>query len=274
MNSIKILPVIVLYNSKLQDQLTYKSILKDKRWNNFVVYDNSSLDIYNTYIQDDRAIYYRDKRNSGLSAAYNYAAIVSKKFNYNWLLILDQDTLFPENAYYEYLHAIETHPCINLFVPNIELSNGTPFSPSKKYFMNIRGVKLDVGIYNLNDYMPVNSGICVNIKEFQKCGGYNEKIHLDFTDYNFIDRFKKYNAIFCVINITALQSFSNEEKKTSILIMRFKQYTSDTYNYIKTLDFISKIKVIVLFVKHTTALTIRTKNACFYTYIIKKIIKK
>ena len=272
LTDMKILPVIVIYNSVLQEQLTYKTLLTDRRWDKFVVYDNSSNDYCSSTIEDERAIYIRDKNNSGLSTAYNFAAKIALNEGYDWLLILDQDTCFSDNAYLYYTNAITDNPNVKLFAPIITLNNGSPFSPSKRTHMGMRGIIVQDGVLSLHDYMPVNSGLCVHIPDYIKCGGYNEKIHLDFSDFCFLDRFEKYNKTFCVIKLHAFQTFSNNETNVKVLLNRYDQYINDFFNYFKTKRASEYFCLILSFIKHTMALSIKTKSLCFLIHIIKKYI--
>ena len=63
----------MLYNALLGEQKSYLSLLRDCRWREFVVYDNSP-ESFVQKISDERAVYVRDSSNGGLSKAYNKAA--------------------------------------------------------------------------------------------------------------------------------------------------------------------------------------------------------
>ncbi|MBP7358773.1 MAG: glycosyltransferase [Prevotella sp.] len=272
MNGVKILPVIVLYNSILEEQNTYKSLLKSECWDKYIVYDNSDTNIKNK-IEDPRAIYIRDINNSGLSKAYNIAASYAKAMGYEWLLILDQDSYFPTDSYMAYRIAIENNKGISLFAPRLIYKFNKPFSPSKLCCGFPIVKRLDEGIYSLHKYVPVNSGMCFSIKEFDKCGGYDENLQLDFTDIRFIDKFKEYNDSFYLLDCNVIQSFSNEVKDYCKLLSRYKQYLRDASNY-PNKGTIRKISLFVLVLKHTLSLTLKTKKNAFISYYINHYLFK
>ena len=74
-----------------------------------VLYDNSLLPINEQY--SENVIYFHDKINGGVSAGYNYASKIAKELgNIDFLLLLDQDTLFSS----DYIDVLVRKSCFSM----------------------------------------------------------------------------------------------------------------------------------------------------------------
>jgi len=171
----KILPVVVLYNIRYENCIVYRSLLQHYKMLHIFVYDNSPSDINSDlHNANDNIRYIHDKSNGGVSAAYNAGYLYAREINADFLLLLDQDTLF-DSQYIETLsEAIKTNPQINVFAAQV-ICNDKPFSPSQLNIFSVKTPRLESGIYKLKQYKPINSGTCVSLDIFDNAGGYNEK---------------------------------------------------------------------------------------------------
>ena len=100
----KIFIEIVLYNKKINESATYISLVSKKNIINqlfthveLLIYDNSPVSQTSDCLNIFSTIYKTNIKNGGVSAAYNYAYEIAKKHNYEWILLLDQDTELNEN---------------------------------------------------------------------------------------------------------------------------------------------------------------------------------
>ncbi len=146
-------------------------------------------------------------------------------------MLLDQDTRLPDSILPEYASAIQKNPKIHLFVPILKLKNGKIFSPSR--YMYKRGFFVDTiipGKQSLYRYAPVNSGIMVRVASFLEVGGYNEKVKLDFSDFQFVERFRKKYPDFWVLNVECLQDFSDDESSYKSQAVRFGYFCEGARN--------------------------------------------
>jgi len=237
-NANAILAVLVLYRTRLEDSETFISLSNSLKNSNLrmdiVVYDNSPTPMVteSDSIRDNWRIHYvHDETNPGVSKAYNEGFRIAKKLNKKWLLLLDQDTFFPENAFVEYSKAIQENPGICLFTP-IVVSKNKIISPCR-YFLN-RGYslrKVKPGVYNFHIKSLINSGMLIHVEAFGRAGGYNENIRLDFADHCFIDKYKANYSNFAVINLRCLQSFSGKQHLTlDSALARFAHYCEGARN--------------------------------------------
>ncbi len=258
--------VIVVYNTKLETSESFQSVEGMRRRGNtldLIVYDNSPTPQQPIETPGLRITYFHDPENSGVSKAYNVAAAHATALRKEWILLLDQDTTLPADILEAYQNEIDRHPEISLFVPVLKLQNGKIFSPCSYRFK--RGFYLKTiaaGIHSLNKLAPVNSGMLVNLKAFHEVGGYNEKVKLDFSDFQFIERFRKVYKTFYVVDIICEQDFSDEEISLPTQAKRFRYYCEGARNIEKggAWDWIQYNSFVLL---RAMRLTIRYGNVSF-----------
>jgi rhamnosyltransferase len=277
----KILGVVVLYNVKINDSKTIASIndaleqIKQKL--DLLVYDNSPVMMEGAakFVYKNLNIYYvHDSTNSGVSKAYNFGADYAKRIpGKEWLLLLDQDTTFSNDLFIRYTEALMQRPDIKLFTPVLKLSNEILFSPCKYVFgrgFPLKEVK--TGITSLKNISPVNSGILINLHTFYEVGMYKSIIKLDFSDFQFVERFKKRHSHFFVINSTGVQDFSNHETDTYKLNLRYSSFCNGAKNFDRVTLFDYPKYFIVAFMRAIT-LAYRTKSLMYFKTFYKSYIR-
>ncbi len=264
----KILAVVVLYNEDLVKSNTFISIcnaIPEGQVLELLVYDNSPKKTNSDKIQNEKFIihYYHDHRNSGVSAAYNYGARFAKENNKEWLLILDQDTFFDENLLEEYFRAINEYNDISLFAPVLKIKDGIILSPCKFdfYGRHLKTIKPGVSSFFINS--PINSGILVKITAFEEAGGYNERVPLDLSDHQFIERFKYINNHYVVVNSIGTQNFSAIEDNTIKQLNRFEYYCLGVFNF-ETKSVFKKALMILFLILKTFKKALKDKTLRFF----------
>lgn len=213
-----ILFVIVLYKLVLEDAATYISLAKAvavaKCEIDLLVYDNGSGEFKPDFKREPgiNVIYVSDSENSGVSKAYNTGANLAKEMKKKWLFLLDQDTQLPPQTIIQYLKSITSFPAEELFAPIMRVNNSKIISPCHFKFMRGIAVKhIAIGLNTLNKYSLINCGICVKVDAFCKNEGYNELLKLDFSDHDFIRRFRKnVTDKFIVVDLTVEHQLSSE----------------------------------------------------------------
>ena len=107
-NSKDILCVIVLYKSIYNECKTYRTFIQKNKDINVYICDNSpcrqNCEDY-TVVKYDHSSF-----NLGLSKSYNKACDYAKINNYNWILLLDQDTDFSNVSIKDYIAKIDLLP--------------------------------------------------------------------------------------------------------------------------------------------------------------------
>ena len=95
----QLLFVIVIYNLDFHQSSTYQTLLLPHSDIPTYIIDNS---LYSQIVQDSNVIFYsHHPDNPGVSFAYNEAAKYAKENGYEWMLLLDQDTHFPNGILQE-----------------------------------------------------------------------------------------------------------------------------------------------------------------------------
>ena len=197
-----ILPVIVIYRIRLSQAASYTSLIRAAGISRFVVYDNSPAD----FEQEDiaalcpEALYVRDTANSGLPRAYNLAARKAEEWGYTRVLLLDQDTTFPPEAWHCYQHAAGY---TGVTAPLAVTAQGQTFSPYDPSVRRRTPAGLSAGEYSLHRFYVINSGMCVPVALFKQTGGYNERITLDFSDFQFLMHVRTRPASSCSLSASS-----------------------------------------------------------------------
>lgn len=242
------------------------------------VYDNSPNASEENHFQFHRfnITYVHDPLNAGVSKAYNSGAQFAEISGKEWILLLDQDTSFPEGFVYRYQEAAIKNPGIKLFCPILKTQFGQNMSPCLYLHKRGRWVKhLDPGIVNFNtSFSPVNSGMMINLAAFNKAGGYKESVRLDFADFQFIERFKRHFNSFFLLDLVCLQDFSGFEKKISVLSTRFKFFCEGARNCDRN-KFSDRSWYLLAVIRRLTGLIVKTRSikfirVFFSEYLFKK----
>lgn len=269
MQNSSIYVVIVLYKVGLEESTAYRTLIKANGITEFLVYDNSPEADTKRAEYPATATYIHDAENSGLSKAYNLAAQKAKAFGKDHLLILDQDTHFAADAWKKYKEQTQFN---GIVAPIVQTKQGMILSPVK-----IRGIRkrilsdVEPGDYSLYDFAVINSGCLVPISLFEQCGGYSEKVNLDFSDFQFQIRARKVSLSFRLIDTCAIQDFSNECRDANKLLSRYARYLFCAKNF-ETDTFSCKAKHDLEVALHTLSLTLRTRSMSFIRLFITRYL--
>jgi glycosyltransferase involved in cell wall biosynthesis len=201
MNPIRLIAIIVLYEMKALDSISYKTLLASA--SNIplgslnlkiLLYDNTPTGIPPDGLPQ-HIKYYKGSRNNGLAEAYNTAAEVAASEGYEWLLTLDQDTSLPLHflsRVAEIATEIADRPAIAAIVPQI-IGGDRMLSPNwfwqgaiPRWF--IEGY---VGIPTQTTF-AFNSASTIRVSALRQVGGYNPLFWLDSSDHNIFRQFSKF----------------------------------------------------------------------------------
>ena len=269
----KLLICIVFYNQKIEESNSFRMLSNQETSIHpfFYLFDNSLNK--NIICQTASNVFYTyNPKNPGLSVAFNSAAKYALENGFEWILLSDQDTCFSKDFLQKMQQATIEYPLVSLFAPIIKLSNNTLFSPSK--FRNMRSKSLyniSHGLKSLNDTMPINSGLLIKISHFFEAGAYDENLRVDFCDFAFLNKVKKVDDRYVLVDSVVVQSFSNEEIDKEKLLTRFHIYITDAKNY-SCDTYNEKIGLFYSVLKHSIALTLRTKSIKYLTFFLKKYL--
>lgn len=226
-----ILAVVVLFDQTIEESATLISLDKNDVPLDVLLYDNSSeaqsLPMVGTF-NNLRITYLHDPTNPGVSRAYNTAADYALSKGKLCLLLLDQDTHLPPEALNKYLKGINEFENVKLFAPFLKF-NGLVYSPCN-YFMHkgFHKKTFNLGLNSFKKTNFLNSGLFIALDAFIKAGGYDENIRLYFSDFEFINRFKKYYGDYVLLDIDCAHELASTDRSSEVkALTRFKYYCSD-----------------------------------------------
>lgn len=223
--------VTVLYNERIEATATYRTLLQNRT--NVLVIENSPTPLNNASNFPASWSYVSFPENPGLSTAYNHAAEFARQHDYEWILLTDQDTSFPDGILEKYRAAIEANPNIELFCPQISIGENRFMSPvpMKHYRCHIRS-SAPVGTIDLRRFAIINSGMLIHLPAFAAAGGYRPEVSLDFADFQFLERFRTVSAEAFVIDAVCRQTFSNEVQTSEQKMNRYRLFCRSLRNFL------------------------------------------
>lgn len=128
------------------------------------------------------AIYKSLNQNAGIAAALNIACNIAKENNCNWILTMDQDSSFKTN---ELKSMIDNIPAAQELFKNIGIIS--PFHVLHEH----HEVKASHRYTVKNIVMT--SGNLLNLNTYTAVGPFEEKLFMDFVDYEYCLRLRKNN---------------------------------------------------------------------------------
>ena len=249
----KILAILVLYNCKISESKTIASLLKGYSYNS-QVFDFFKLIIYDNGLNDQKVSltvnfkneYVHQPENAGVAVAYNFALKEAIAQQYDWILLLDQDSNLPENFItnlFTTCSDIKRNNKVVAIIPKI-FYRGHFFSPSKVLYGGVhRPIDYNHrGICNFQ-VTTIASGVLLRTSFIQEIGGFNELYWLDWLDmwiFNSIHASgsKVYvtdSIIEHELSILNLDKFMNENRYRNILkyeAIFMRSHKSKYENYI------------------------------------------
>ena len=266
-----ILFVLVIYKCTVEESMAFKSLIGIENAKDLFVYDNSP------YMQNTDlcvAEYVHDLSNGGLGKAYNAACKYAIQHKYKWLLLLDHDTFFPENALPAYREAIVSQQ-VDMIVPRHIISDGRFVSPTP-YYMKTSDLQntAPVGKVSFSSVSPINSGMLISVDSFKSVGGYEEAVWLDFSDICFIEKYKKkYSEYYILPDVICTQAFSAIETDYAKVYKRFCIYLECARNYPRHSVW-DNISLTITTLRPTLSRTLRERRMCYIKAYWKIYMRK
>jgi rhamnosyltransferase len=276
--------VLVLYKIRLEESSSFitltESLKKLEASIDLIIYDNSPSPIQNSNIfqKENWIIHYiHDPSNPGVSKAYNEGSKIGQKLGKKWILLLDQDTTFPLDIFAKYFNAIQKSKPQNIVAPYL-------FQEYPSVLLSPSGYKFKRGFPLKDNNQPksgenffygrtlLSSGLLINLKIFKDLGGYNENLKLDFSDFYFIDKFRKLYSSFYLIDSQCLHRLSrSEETSLEKSLIRFSICCQAAHHFPEsTLEFLQVVFYLFL---RSCKLSLIHKTLLFQKIIYKSLAK-
>lgn len=236
-----ILVVLVVYEKVISDLDLFKNFIATNPDIDVLVYDNSSKSQFDN-VQLSNIHYIHDETNAGVSKAYNEGAKYAKAKKKKAILLLDQDSILLESHLTEYEVKYKEYGDDYIYAPLVVDKNKTKvYSPARLEFfvghvIPYAEMKRSV-LFSLDRMSVINSGLLIPLAMFNKVGGFNEKIKLDFSDIYFVERYKEFRSAVVLLDIEIVHSLSGDEgSKFDSEMSRFRFYCSGARELAKSLN--------------------------------------
>jgi len=230
-NSIEI--VIVLYQCSLDESVTFLSF-KEQLEKKSIDYE---LIIYNNdihqKIEDSRFIIVNSEENKKLEGAYNYALERAIKQDKSWILLLDQDTVIPDNYFEELkkIFSVSYSPDLVAVVPKL-VSEGKVISPVRVTSLMRFEKELIVSGYTNERINALNSMSLFNVQFIRSIGGFSKDFPFDMHDHWCYNQIYKLHKKVYVLDITTEHESSFVNFEENISVKRYKQFLSSENKFI------------------------------------------
>ena len=252
-NSIEI--VIVLYQCTLDKSITFLSLTEQLENESIdyelVIYNNDK----NLKIEDARFIIVNSEENKKLEGAYNFALERAIKNGKDWILLLDQDTLIPENYFREVekLFSSNYSPDLVAIVPKL-VSEGNIISPV--HVSNLMRFEHEI---NFNGYTnkrinALNSLSLLKVEFIKSIGGFSKDFPFDLHDHWCYNQIHKHKKLVYVLDITTEHESSFIKFEENVSIARYKEFLSTENKFISQeiglpVYFFYKMKILMRSIK-------------------------
>lgn len=203
----KIVAGIVLYNPNLTELKRSIEIIVPQV-NKIIFYDNGSknINVLKEMLRHMSIKYLiiESSKNTGIAHALNSIAKLSLKKNFHWLLTLDQDSILRPNLVEEYLKYLDLPNVGQLSCNFIDRNTGdveyTQYSRKKYYEID----------------KCITSGTLINLIALKEIGGFDEKLFIDYVDFDVSFALRKKGYKNYRINFIGMSHTIGERKKYKI----------------------------------------------------------
>lgn len=176
----KIVGVVVLYNPDESVVNNINSYIDDVE--KLYLIDNSSIDNSNMF-KHKKFEYIANYNNLGIAKALNMGAEKAIKEGYEWLLTMDQDSMFEKNAVkdmLEFLNQMKSNTYLTKVINTTYEQLGL-ISP-----LHMVGEKEDISYDGIETMEVVmTSGNIINLKAYQKISGFKDWLFIDCVDFDY-----------------------------------------------------------------------------------------
>jgi rhamnosyltransferase len=121
----------------------------------------------------DKVSYISDRENKGIANRLNQAAFLALKENFDWLLMMDQDSYFAPKNITNYLKCVNNFPGFDVAQFGVQFDSQVSQSPKCT----------PVEVTQL-----ITSGSLLNLSLFKEIGEFNEDLFIDQVDFDYCYR--------------------------------------------------------------------------------------
>jgi GT2 family glycosyltransferase len=232
----RVLAVVVLYKRSLEQSQTlvslgaafrrYPGALKFFR---VLVWDNSPESLKNPKLGFPFD-YVHSTKNAGTSGAFNGAMELAERSGIPWLLLLDQDTTFPEEFVIkmaEYGRRFANDLQVGAVVPLLRC-RGRLISPNHlaSFYRVLPVPRTSHGAYYKEQVLACDSATLMRVTALREAGGYDEGLFwLDFSDiYVFAAFFRNGRSVYIANDLQLEHSLSTTNYGDDMTPQRYRNF--------------------------------------------------
>lgn len=174
----KVLAGIVLYNAEIERLINeIESVLPQV--DIVCLCDNGSVNISAIERRingNDKIVLLKNEKNLGIGTASNQICSFAEENGFEWVLMLDHDTVCPDNLVVTYKKHTDNE-FIGMMCPNVvdrEIVHNLYYSSENEETEYIQRC--------------IQSATFIKLSAWKKCGGFNEWMFIDFVDFDFCKR--------------------------------------------------------------------------------------
>jgi GT2 family glycosyltransferase len=235
------LPILVLYDRKLDESTTYNSLVASSHDGGLdplavAIYDNSRHSQLSAGAADLLLAYKHDPGNGGIVAAYNWALDLAGVHGHRWLLLLDQDTVLPRTFLRStslLVKQYEENPEVVAIVPMVR-SGGCTVSPKRVGFCGLRPLPASTSGSQQAEIMAINSGAAIRCDFLRAIGGFNPAYWLDYLDHWLFRQIYATGKTVAVSECVLEHQLSVQDYRNSISTVRYQNMLAGEAAFITT----------------------------------------
>lgn len=259
-----ILICLVLYEKSIYNSPSWQSLVAQPQSLHIFICDNSRIP-QSLPSSDHKLHYVHRGDNPGVSAAYNLGAEWAKKQELKWIVLLDDDTYLPPDF-------IETLCCqreADWLAPQVydEVGLLSPFKVVNGGGQRLSSIR--TGTVVSQSTIPINSGSCLKLRSFFRIGGFDEKLPLDFSDFDYFLRANNHQQMGRIYPLCLKHSLSNNSfASLDNAVTRFNIYVKSAI-YFGQKHKIKKVMIIRIWLR-AMKLGYKFKSFSFFQVAWKK----
>jgi len=228
--------VVVIFNRRCSESVSFVKMLQISLPVLLLIDNSTDTEIieYNRqYCLQQKCEYYFMGENKGLSKAYN-AGIERIGNRTDYLMILDDDTIVPDDVFSQLAKGIIENPTADIYVPYVTDQKAL-LSPSRRMSSLFFRLHTRPNTFSSN-MSAINSGLVIHLRpETNKGPHFDEKQFLDCIDHLFIFQQIKSGAEIRLYPAEFRQTFfdrtaANLEGQKEKTYIRFERFAKD-YRY-------------------------------------------
>ncbi|MGA9587345.1 MAG: glycosyltransferase [Terracidiphilus sp.] len=163
-------------------------------------------------------------QNAGLAEAYNRALDKAQQLRCPWLLLLDQDTVLPENFLESLLGKLKEHEANTEIVAVVPIvrSGGVVVSPKRVGFLGLNTFAENPQGIQDAEIASINSGTAIRCDFVRSIGGFNRAYWLDYLDHWLFRQIYATGKKAVVSNCFLEHSLSVQDYRRNISLTRYR----------------------------------------------------